>query len=91
MVNEGPVRTFMNDAGDFVRRRADWDLDEWPRVRDLQQSLAWIRSRLERVEEPEAEPDAPLTPFDAQIDFVSVALPEKDPESPPAKGGTAPR
>ena len=47
-------------------RRVEWDLDEWPRVRNLVESLAWTRSRL-------SEQDPVLVDLDVErIDLMAL-------------------
>ena len=70
MKSSGPVRVFINKDGVHMQRRVIWNLADWPRVRDLQESLAWIRSRL-----VVPDPAGGNAPTEIQLAFLTTPDP----------------
>lgn len=56
-----------------MQRSVIWNLADWPRVRDLQESLVWVRSRLV-VPDPVEE--------DAQAEIQVALITTQDPLQP---------
>lgn len=52
-----------------MQRRVTWNLTEWPRVRDLQESLVWVRNRL-------TVPDPVVTFSEAEAGFGVILVQE---------------
>tara|TARA_R110002126_G_scaffold6119_10_gene32279 strand:- start:37225 stop:37431 length:207 start_codon:yes stop_codon:yes gene_type:complete len=67
------VRAFTNKDGVRMQRSVIWNLGDWPRVRDLQESLVWVRSRLV-VPDPVEE--------DAQAEIQVALITTQDPLQP---------
>lgn len=56
------MRTFIDNDGAFLQRRVTWNLADWPRIRDLEESLVWIRTRLAVPKEGDRAPQSGI-PF----------------------------